>query len=209
MCFNENRRAIKRSRFNHSLCSAELFQSVVGRKSLLLPFQRPLAIKKRTAQKKSSSLFAVCALSLHTLIHCARWGYLIQNAASLRYTAFHFIPAVFCLPPHVNLAVALSPSHGVCSTSFCICLRNASLTFIFSPRYTLLSLHFTSLSLRFILGLVWLLDAATPTIAPHPQKKFLAQKKGTTFFAPCGAWGCYSQVHHSQEQKPSKVRGNF
>jgi hypothetical protein len=26
--------------------------------------------------------------------------------------------------------------------------------------------------------------------APHPQKKFLALKTGTTFLAPCGAWGC-------------------
>jgi len=26
--------------------------------------------------------------------------------------------------------------------------------------------------------------------APHPQKKFLALKTGTTFFASSGAWGC-------------------
>ncbi|EIA08606.1 hypothetical protein HJ01_02328 [Flavobacterium frigoris PS1] len=25
--------------------------------------------------------------------------------------------------------------------------------------------------------------------APHTQKKFLALKTGTTFFAACGAWG--------------------
>jgi hypothetical protein len=37
----------------------------------------------------------------------------------------------------------------------------------------------------------WLLDCRNPAAALLiRKKKFLALKRGTTFFAPCGAWGC-------------------
>jgi hypothetical protein len=37
----------------------------------------------------------------------------------------------------------------------------------------------------------WLFDCRNPATALLiRKKKFLALKRGTTFFAPCGAWGC-------------------
>lgn len=167
MWLNKEGGAIKRSRSGHSFCFAWLFQSVI------LPSipQTTLPPKKEQLRKRAV-LFLVSAFQVFTHSFPALVGATkskIQlHFVTLRSTAFQ---QYYCLSPHVNLVVALSTSHGVCSTTFCICLRNASLTFIFSPRFTLLSLHSTSLSLRFILGLVWLIDATTPTSAPRSQKK--------------------------------------
>lgn len=79
--------------------------------------------------------------------------------------------------------------------------RNAKGWLIFFPRrYTLLSLHSTSLSLRFILGLVWLFDCRN-TASSLLEKTIISAIATIIIFLRClGVFDCRFQKKHPKKK---------
>jgi hypothetical protein len=133
---------------------------------------------------------------------------------------FHCIPAILCLQPSVFSAVAPSHSHRAWlrlphlpylrSIHFQLSIIPLSiidwfgrfalnqgtppkrrLPSIFYPPFHAHSRYVSLCTSAQLSRLWWLLDCRNPAAALLiRKKKFLALKRGTTFFAPCGAWGC-------------------
>jgi hypothetical protein len=129
--------AIKRSHSGRSLCSVRLFQSVVGRKSLLPPFHSPLVSIASASPEKGQATTTLPRPHLHTLSSFVRRGYYIHNTASFfplhsacqlrklrSHTPFSSITsAVLCLSPLVFWRLLLRTAIGVGATHYnCFCL---------------------------------------------------------------------------------------
>ena len=95
--------AIKRSLSGRSLCSVRLFQSVVGRKSLLPPFHSPLvSIASASPEKGAGRYYASSPSSSHALF---------LRSAGLLHPQYRFIPlrSAGYAPLHSSRIMSVAP----------------------------------------------------------------------------------------------------
>ena len=116
--FHSKSRAIQRSLSGRSLCSVRLFQSVVGRKSLVPPFHSPLVSIASASPEKGQAATTLPRPHLLTLSSCVRRGYYIHNTASFHFSPqapLHYIQQYYVCHPWLFQRLLLRTAIGVCS----------------------------------------------------------------------------------------------
>jgi hypothetical protein len=123
----------------------------------------------------------------------------------VNYAALHS-SSIMSAALNIFSGCSFAQPSGLAPLALCPKSRYAKGWLIFLPRrYTLLSLHFTSLSLRFILGLAWLFDCRN-TATALLEKTIISAIATIIIFLRClGVFDCRFQKKHPKKKSKQET----